>query len=176
MGNSARGGGDVKNQTSFTKYENSIVDHVRDSGCHITYVFDPDGDEPAFGYSAGFPETVGQPDIIVFGLNLEVVGHMINETLRQCRSGLQLVDWTELHGLLTGHRCVARRIPSAGIDREYFNSAIWYEEQRTRGGLMASAFQIIWPGAVDGLFPWDDGCNEEVRALQPPLYAARLDS
>jgi hypothetical protein len=33
--------------------------------------------------------------------------------------------------------------------------------------------QIVWPGKLDGLFPWEEGCNELVIERQLPLYLPR---
>jgi hypothetical protein len=154
-----------------TAFEQNIIANVRKHGCHINYVFDPDGDEPGFAYSVGFPETIGQPEVITFGLPMNVMQFMINETLRQCRAGLRLADGLEISGLLEGHVCVLLEIPHGNITRDYFNSAMWFR-RHVAGEEMDAAFQIVWPGAQDGLFPWDEGCAEEVIALQPPLSLA----
>ena len=150
-------------------FERRIVENVRTHGCHVNFVFDPDGEQPDFAYSVGFPETIKQPEVIVFGLPQHVMHHMVNETYRQCRGGLTLEDGTEITGLLEGHRCVALAIPRENIDREHFNSAMWFR-RLTTGEEMDSAFQIVWPGAQDGLFPWDEGCSEIVSSLQPALF------
>lgn len=36
------------------------------------------------------------------------------------------------------------------------------------------AYQVFWPGAVQGLFPWESECVDEVRELQPLLYLPRV--
>ena len=149
-------------------FEQQILDNVREHGCHINCVFDSEGDEPCFAYSVGFPETVGQPEVLVFGLPTDIMEFVINETLRQCRAGLKLKDGLEISGLLEGHVCVALQIPASNITADYFNSAMWFRRYVTEED-MDAAFQIVWPGAEDGLFPWDEGCSEAVRALQPPL-------
>ena len=159
----------------LTAYEQRILQNVREHGCHITYVFDPDSDAPSFAYSAGFPETVAQPEVIIFGLTREIMHFMINELHHQCSNGLMLADGTELRGLLEGHRCIARAVPARAIEIEYFNSAMWLK-RITSGEDMTSAIQVVWPGAVDGLFPWDDGCASDVRDLQPALYVTGLNS
>lgn len=158
----------VQKPRKDTRYEREILQNVEEHGCHITLVFDPDGNDPSYAYSAGFPKTVGQPDLIVFGLPNEVMQFMINETLDQCREGLQLKDWTRIEGLLEGHHCIARAVTPHHIVRDYFNSAMWLRDRL--GGEMNEAIQIVWPGSVNGLFPWDSGCADEVRACQPALY------
>jgi len=159
----------------LTDYEQSILDNVDRNGCHITMVFDPEKQQPNFAYSVGFPETVGQPEVIVFGLSQEMMGFMINQTLRRCRAGMRLAEGVEIDGLLQGHVCVAREVSPENIEREFFNSAMWFQRHRS-GTDMAEAYQIVWPGAVDGLFPWEDGCAEIVREIQPALYERRLNS
>jgi hypothetical protein len=155
-------------RTDPTDFEREIVANVREHGCHINYIFDPNEDTPAFAYSVGFPETIDQPEIIVFGLPMDMMKFIINETMRKCREGLRLEDGLEIPGLLAGHVCMALEIPCANITREYFNSAMWFR-RHVAGEEMDAAFQIVWPGAQDGLFPWDDGCSEIVRWSQPPL-------
>ena len=140
-------------------FEQKIIANVRDHGCHINYVFDPDGDMPGFAYS-----------VIVFGLPADVMRFMINETMRQCRAGLRLDHGVELQGLLDGHSCVVCGVSPENIKSEFFNSAMWFRRHVT-GEEMDAAFQIIWPGVDDGLYPWDDDCEDVVRNLQPCLIA-----
>ena len=148
--------------------EQKIIANVREHGCHINYVFDPDGDMPGFAYSVGFQETLGQPEVIVFGLPADVMRFMINETMRQCRAGLRLDHGVELQGLLDGHSCVVCEVSPENIKPDFFNSAMWFRRHVT-GEEMEAAFQIIWPGVDDGLYPWDDDCEDIVRNLQPCL-------
>lgn len=151
----------------LSDYERKIIANVREHGCHIAYVFDPDGDMPSYAYSVGFPETVQQPEVIVFGLSVDIMTFIINQTMRQCREGLLLEDGVELTGLLEGHRCIVCEVSQENITPDFFNSAMWF--RRKAGEEMREAFQIVWPGAEDGLFPWEDGCSDIVRNLQPDM-------
>ena len=157
----------------LTNYESDILANIGKAGCFIPYVFDPDGIDPSFGYSVGFTTTVAQPEVITFGLPSDIVFDMINETLKQCREGLRLHDWCEINGLLEGHRCILRSVRAGAIEREFFSSANWYHK-RTFGSLLGAAFQIVWPGTINKLFPWDEGCAIDVIQAQPALYAPRL--
>jgi hypothetical protein len=155
-------------------FEQDIIGNVDRTGCHINYVSAKEGD-PDFAYSVGFWKSVGQPEVIVFGLGHSLLPSMINETLRQCREGLQLRDGVVVSGLLNNHDVVVRAVHPGHIEREYLNSAIWFHD--THGGQNElEAVQLVWPGAADGLFPWDDGCNQRVRDLQPALYAPEFDA
>jgi hypothetical protein len=162
-------------QSALEPFEEEIIANVRDFGCHINYVADPSGEPPIFGYSVGFLETVGQPEVIIFGLSSKMTAFMINELLRRCREGLQLEDRTQVDELLVDHICVARTVCSRFIVPEYLNSAIWYHRHRT-GEQLDRVAQLVWPGAIDGLFPWDPGCDPIVVDNQPALYEKGLNS
>ncbi len=154
----------------FDAFERKVLDNIDRYGCHINHVFDPAGEEADFSYSVGFPHTVGQGEVIVFGLTKAIMGSMINETLRQCRDGgLQLVDWIRISDLIEGCDVIARAVPDCRIEREYFNSAMWHHVGRY-GKPLTTAFQLVWPSATTGLFPWDAGCHDDVKNFQPPLY------
>ena len=159
---------------ALSDFEQDILDNVANTGCHINVVIDPDQQDPPFAYSVGFTETSGQPEVIVFGLSADMMTFMINETLDQCEAGLALSDGVEIEGLLRGHKVVSREVATRFIIRDYLNSAIWYEQHRT-GRALDRAIQLVWPGARDHLFPWDKGCDQQVRDLQPALYLAGGD-
>src|SRR5215210_4769246 len=88
---------------SLNQFERDIIANVNNSGCHINMVFDSDGEDPGFAYSAGFAQSVKQPEVIVFGLGSELMASMINGCLDQCENGLELNDWTFIDGLLLDH-------------------------------------------------------------------------
>ena len=152
--------------------EQEVVDHIRDHGCHVMHVFDDTGDYPDFSYSIGFPVTVGQPEVIVFSLKRELRHFIVNEVLRQCSAGLRLADGMRISGLLESFECTVRHVGDAEAIREHFGWAIWYHSTIRRTHL-TEAYQLVWPGAVQGLFPWEEGCDADVSELQPPLYDVR---
>lgn len=155
----------------LSEFEQRMLGNIERTGCHISIVA-PMADEEdgvIFAYSAGFLDTINQPEVIIFGLPRELLGFAINDTLRQCREGVILDEGVELHDILQGHKLVVRRVQPEFIVTDYLNSAIWYEQHRT-GQDLTDVVQLVWPGPNDGLFPWDEGCDEAVRALQPALY------
>jgi hypothetical protein len=154
---------------TLNRHERKMLADIDKFGCQVLTVFDPDGLKPSFAYSIGFTRTVGQGEVIVFGLNHDLMASMVNETLAQCRDGLELGDGKRISGLLEGFDTIARKIPPENIKLENFNSAIWFHRREFRSEL-ALAYQIVWPGAQQGLFPWEDGCDPYVIDMQPPLY------
>lgn len=164
----------------LSRQEQQILDNIEEFGCHITVVTPPDDadeedeTEERFAYSVGFRTTVSQPEVIVFGFSTELSAAVINGVLDMCREGLVLEDWKEIDGLLKDHPCIVREVEPEFLVPYYFNSAMWYAEHEREE--MTRAMQIVWPGVDDGLFPWDKGCSDAVRDLQPPLYRTSLNS
>ncbi len=154
---------------SDAEFESGIVSNVEQHGCSIMFVFDPDEGKADFAYSIGFPKSLAQPEVIVFGLQKKLMLSMINETYRQCaQEGLKLHDGAVIRDLLEGFDCIVREIPEGRIESEYFGSAMWYR-RAIMGEEMDRAFQIFWPGAVTGLFPWDESADPEIVGPQSEL-------
>ena len=153
----------------LNEFERGILANVEAHGCQVNHIFGGEGDEPDFSYSIGFPQSVGQPEVIVFGLGVNLMKSMINELRAQCAGGLTMADRLRVADLLDGFECELRSVDRANIAEDFFASAMWFERYRT-GEQMTEAFQIVWPGASQGLFPWEDGCNPFVGASQTALY------
>ena len=157
---------------SLNQYERDIITNVNNSGCHINHVIDPEGKDPEFAYSVGFTQTVGQPEVIVFGLG-DLMVSMINNCLDQCREGLDLRDGVEVPDLLRDHRCIARAVHPSWIMIDYLNSAMWFHKSQLNRNL-EQVVQLVWPDASNGRLPWEEGCGELVIASQPALYEPRI--
>ena len=115
---------------------------------------------------------MGQPEIIVFGLPQEMMHKFVNEMRRRCADGLVLRDGIRVSGLLQGHDCILRQVTNTQTIVDHFGVALWYHWTQ-RSVALEAAYQIVWPSAATGLYPWDEGCAENVIALQPALYETR---
>ncbi len=167
MGNPA--GRAAVNQQVLDPGEQKCIDDIAEHGCHILKVFDADGDQPNFAYSVGFPVGVGQPEVLVYGLKLDLMQSMINELYRQCAAGLQMADGLKVENLIDGHECILKFCNDRAAIEEHLGWALWYHRSQ-RGKDVDHFYQIVWPGTVNGLYPWDKGVSQEVIDAQPALY------
>jgi hypothetical protein len=151
--------------------EQRVVDDIASYGFHMVGVTE-DEEGPAFQYSVGFGEALQSPDVIVFGLKHDVMGGMIWEVFRQIKAGASLSDGRKWSDLIDGHDCISRLVHASQL-REYFGYGLWYDRYRKREPLSRGAYQIVWPGKHQGLFPWERGCVREVGDRQPLLYLPR---
>lgn len=147
--------------------DQKVVDDVAKYGWHCLHVGAGDG-EPNFSYSVGWLESINSAEAIIFGLPLQLQQAMLWELFRQIRSGFTLADGLRVSDLIEGQDCIVRSVHGSRIV-DYFGFALWYN--RLRGGSQPlEAFQVFWPGRVQGLFPWESGCDPAVRNLQPLLF------
>lgn len=159
----------MSQQAPLDPAEQKCIDDIAEHGCHVMKVFDNADGLPNFAYSVGLPVSVGQPEVLVYGLRLELMHSMINEIYRQCSEGLELLDGKRVHNLIGGHDCIVRRCTDLGVIEEHLGWASWYHRSQ-QGKEVEEFFQIVWPGAVNGLFPWEEGASLDVIDAQPALY------
>lgn len=151
--------------------EQKLVENVRDYGFHSMNVH-ADDEGPGFRYSIGFWESVAAPELIIFGLDPKLMHNMLWEIFRQIKAGAKPLDGARWPNLIEGFDCVSRPVHSSQMP-EYFGFAIWYKRYRGHDANDLQAFQLFWPGAVQGLYPWEQGCSPDVIDHQPALYLPR---
>lgn len=148
-----------------------VIADVEQHGFHSVGVFEDD-EGPGFQYSVGFGETLGSPEVIVFGLKRDVMHNMLWSMFRQIKDGAKLSEGSKWSDLIEGHDCIARAVHPSQFS-EYLGYCLWYDRHCRRAPLGNGVYQLFWPGRAQGLFPWERGCMNEVSERQPPLYLPR---
>ena len=147
--------------------EQRVVDDIAAYGWHCTLV--PEDEEgPGFSYSIGLGDTLGAPELIVFGLKHKLMHTMIWQAFHQIKEGRKIEADARYLELIGDFPCITKPVHPSW-HREYFGYALWYYRYRNKLAEFR-AFQIFWPGKLDGLFPWEDGVDEYVAWCQPRLY------
>ncbi|NQX95615.1 MAG: DUF4262 domain-containing protein [Erythrobacter sp.] len=153
--------------SELSEMDQRLISNIDEFGCHILWVFDPDGEDLDFAYSIGFETTLGQPDVLISGLPSSTSKSLINDTLALCREGFELFDFARTDRLIDGYDCVFRSIREDSLP-DYFGTAFWYYRTQT-DLLMTRAVQMVWPDR-SGTFPWEDSFDESFRAEQDELW------
>ncbi len=154
---------------SYSEYEQKLLSTIEEHGWQFTFVFDPDGEEPDFGYSVGFTKSLNAPEFIVFGLPRSLMGNMLWEVYRQIQTGTKPEDGMVWKGLLENFNCISRKAIHKKLHSEYTGSANWLWRENGNAG-NPDVYQLVWPGTQQGLFPWEKGCAQEVIDCQPALW------
>jgi hypothetical protein len=120
--------------------------------------------EPAFAYSLGLYERFRHPELILFGLDLDIMHQLINDAGEQIRKGHQYEDGQLYNDLLNDYPCAFRL-----VSREKYGSHLTYTQWFYNGSDFP-ALQMVWPDR-NSCFPWESTFDERCRQDQPALYA-----
>jgi hypothetical protein len=143
--------------STATRIRASIEAH----GWHVIAV--PEDEEgPGFAYSIGLHRSFDHPEVIVFGLPIDIMHGIVNTIGEQVRRGSRFgdgdVSGEVLEGLPARFQVVSQ--PRCG---EFLGQAVNYY-----GGHGFPVLQCYWPDA-DGRFPGQPGCTDECAESQPSL-------
>lgn len=147
--------------SGLDEHEMKLLETLEKWGWFVTKVGAGDV-EPAFAYSMGLYENFHHPEIVVFGLNLDLMHRLINLAGERIREGQKYEEGQEYGDFLEGYPCVFRRVNPSRYDG-LLNFTIWYYE-----GSHFPVLQLVWPDKA-GLFSWDEGFDERFRNDQPSL-------
>lgn len=158
--------GDLKSKWSIVdRSEQLIRDNIEQHGWHLVMIAEDD-EGPGFVYSVGMEMTLGTPEVIMFGLPSELMGHVINDIGDRIREGVKTPIGEAIEGLLEGALCQLKPVDRSHY-AEYLGYARWFYS-----GDSFRVWQCFWPGKGDGLFPFEPAAHPDVRALQPNLTEA----
>ena len=132
-------------------------------GWHVIKVMEDD-EGPGFAYSIGLHRSFGHPEVIVFGLPLDLMHRMVNTIGAEVRRGERFAAGSRSDAVLVGRPVEFRSVAAGWLD-EFFGQAIRYH-----GGPACAALQCCWPDRA-GRFPGQAGVEAGCRAAQPDLQA-----
>ena len=141
--------------------EEKIASDVAQYGFHIAQVHS-DGYSPSFSYTIGLFKTYGHPELICFGLNLDLLHSVL-------WSGKELLDKHPEPNLSVGYPDfvgdydVRFLTVDKGWYKDYFGYGFWFN-----GTWDFPALQIVWPDK-QALFPWEEDFNPDWKSGQPLL-------
>ncbi len=139
--------------------EHQVVRDVTESGCHVVGVL-PDERSPAFAYSIGLFHNYAHPEVLVFGLDLDLMHLIINGVRDNVGLGKRFVSGARYPDLLEGFDCEFLTV-NRSYYRELFGYARWFYQ-----GNDFSVVQCLWPDKK-GRFPREPGFEPKFRPLQP---------
>jgi hypothetical protein len=97
-----------------------VSDNIENFGCHLTLI-EADNYMPAFVYSIGLFKKFGHPEIICFGLNIDVMASIINHACDLIKNGEILITDKSYRGFLEGFP-----IQFIYVNKEYYQNYVGY--------------------------------------------------
>ncbi len=143
-----------------------IRDIVNKYGWFVGF-FDADTATPSFGYTIGLWEKYKHPEIITFGLPVEVIQEILNAAAAKVKEGHPLVLDQDDYDILEELPVRFRTVYADNVD-DYMGYA-----QRYYNGKSFPAVQLFWTDGAQH-YPWDKACDEAI-AFSQPLLDQKLD-
>ena len=117
---------------------------------------------PDFAYSVGMFRTLAHPEIILFGLPLDVMHRLINDVGELVRGGARCVAGQVSREFLEGYDVTFRTVPAF----QYAGHLGW--ANWLYGGDSYPGLQMVYPDR-ERRWPWDAGTAAGFRDGQPIL-------
>jgi Domain of unknown function (DUF4262) len=139
----------------------TIQHNINESGCFIIQV-KPDDYLPGFAYTIGLYQKFNHPEIICFGLPLDLLGTVLNDACNRIKHGAALQASVPYDDFIADFP-----VQLLSVDRSYYpdywgiaNNFYQYQDY--------PALQLVWPDK-QGLFPWEPAFNVNWKFKQPLL-------
>ncbi len=143
-------------QEYFSKIEGDIAEYGFST---ISVV----GEGRSFSYTVGLHKSYGHPEMIIFGLPPELAAGVLSDVARRAKDGNPFDLTKPTDELLADCDAVF-----ANVLKENYSDYVLSAMKFNRGEEF-SVFQVVWPSASDGLFPWRSDAAPEFVTAQPVL-------
>lgn len=143
------------------KAEEEIKRIIGEYGWYVA-MFKEEPPLPAFAYTIGLWDNYGHPEIISFGLDLDVLGSIINDAGAKVKDGQPIELDIDQDDHLESFPVRFRSVAPENI-RDHFGYARWYHQYKE-----FKAVQLFWPDK-NGYFPWQNEYDHALKFNQPLL-------
>lgn len=115
---------------------------------------------PGYGYTIGFEQTFGFPEVVIVGLKPVAAKGLAGLVADLLRGGTQIPVGEQFRGLYDGDQRAALLPVDVDAMGSMFESAsAWYGAEPFR------MVQLVWPDRT-GWLPWEPGFDPAVAAVQ----------
>ena len=135
-------------------------------GWHVVKVMGDDH-APAWAYTIGLHETLGHPELAMFGMPVDDLHRALNHMGGLVRAG-RTFEPGEYDGVFEDLPCAVRPVAPRWLD-VFFGNAAWHYRDAD-----VPLRQCFWPDS-GGHFPWQDGFDATWRHDQPLLFHESVD-
>lgn len=139
----------------------AIQQKIEQYGCYVVLI-EPDDYLPGFAYTIGLYQKFNHPEIICFGLKLELLGALLNDACDLIKKGQSLKTVTQYEDFLNDYTT-----QFLSVDKEFYPN-YWGYANWFYGSHDYPALQLVWPDRQH-LFPWEIGFNADLKFKQPLL-------
>jgi hypothetical protein len=155
---------DLRHQEGLCPADQKFLSQIETHGWNVTKVFRGEGETgPEWAFSAGLFHSYQHPEIVIFGLNLDIMHKIVNNIGDEVKKGATFEPGKEYQEIFARCGCRFRTVELRHY-KEYLGWAIWFYEDDP-----FPVLQCFWPDK-EGKYPWESGCSEFVVSAQPFLF------
>jgi hypothetical protein len=147
---------------TYSDPEKKILDDVKQFGFHVGIIAE-DEYLPGFAYTIGLFKTYKHPEIIVFGLNNEIMHGILNELGSEIKKGKSFSPNKDYDNIISNFPVKLIEIKKEYY-QDYFGYGGWFYENKFE----FPAYQLVWTDK-ENKYPWEDGFYEKWKFKQPIL-------
>jgi hypothetical protein len=148
---------------STEELEKKLFNDIELYGWHVIKVPE-DEMGPSLGYSIGFYHTFQHPEILIVGLDIELIHYLINRIGDAIREGIQFHAGYFYANIIEDVACYFTE-----VDPKFHKEYIAFVELFYKG-IDVPILQCIYP-TVSGIYPWQPKWPPELKGMQPVLGA-----
>lgn len=156
------GGKDRGHKDHDQAAEKQIQHDVKCYGCHLTLV-EADNYMPAFAYTIGLYKNYNHPEVICFGLSVNLMGSLLNTVKELIEQGGTVQINRDYPDFLEDFN-----VTFINVDKSYYSHylgyANWFYDYKPEYPVL----QLVWPDAT-ATFPWNESFNPKLLRFQPLL-------
>lgn len=115
-----------------------------------------------FAYTVGLGHRAGHPELLISGLDVQLMHRALNDIAGRVLRGRQLTPGDVLEDVLSGVPVVLEQASAEGIEETVLFSS-WFHRRPGR------ALVVVWP-TTSGIFPWQPGAPTVLAERQPPSW------
>jgi Domain of unknown function (DUF4262) len=113
----------------------------------------------SFAYTIGLWHTFCRPEVVMFGLEREGMGHWLNACVKRGRDHGWPAESEEFAGVLDGFPVQLRPVHVSWHDALFGTAWRFYR------GIAVPVLQLVWPDR-NGVWPWQEGATASSRTRQ----------
>lgn len=148
--------------------DRKLLSDINRVGWHVVMIPEEDG-TPGWSFSVGLFKTFGHPEVVVFGLPLELSQEVINGLGTEIKKGTMFESGKEYSEILEGVQCTFRPVDLRWY-RPFLGYAGWYYRS-----FEFPVLQCIWPDKEQN-YPWEPRFKIAWLWAQPLLYESEPEA
>lgn len=139
-----------------------VLADVEEYGWHVVMILERD-QSPGWAFSIGLYKTFGHPEIIVFGLDLDLMHYIINAIGDAIKEGGKFEIDGRYDDLVETYACTFKPVERVWYDG-LLGYANWFYD-----GTDYPVLQCVWPDR-NHRYPWESDFNPDWVYAQPLLF------